>query len=283
MATGTAPYHKYPPMKVLLLTLQNDPPNLDTAAEDKDQYKAYGKTFRKMIIECLQKDPTKRPTASELLKHPFFKKAKDKKYLMQTLLATGPSMKTRVNKASKRQPGTSGRLHRTLTGEWVWSSEEEDNGRNSDEDSEPDDRPLNRLEHAESSDEHEESEPSDNTVTTDPPTAAVESAMNEKLFIGDGDCQVVNLVLRMRNGNRELNDIRFEFVVGKDTSEGIATELVGAGLVDPNDTNVMASNLQRLIDQRSTLKTVTFQLSSSGGEVPDEKSLIGFAQISITD
>lgn len=283
MATGTAPYHKYPPMKVLLLTLQNDPPNLDTAAEDKDQYKAYGKTFRKMIIECLQKDPTKRPTANELLKHPFFKKAKDKKYLMQTLLATGPSMKTRVNKASKRQPGTSGRLHRTLTGEWVWSSEEEDNGKNSDEDSETDDRPLNRLEHAESSDEHEESEPSENTVTTDPPTAAVESAMNEKLFIGDGDCQVVNLVLRMRNANRELNDIRFEFVVGKDTSEGIATELVGAGLVDPNDTNVMASNLQRLIEQRSALKTVTFQLSSSGGEVPDEKSLIGFAQISITD
>lgn len=282
MATGTAPYHKYPPMKVLLLTLQNDPPNLDTAAEDKDQYKAYGKTFRKMIIECLQKDPTKRPTASELLKHPFFKKAKDKKYLMQTLLATGPSMKTRVNKASKRQPGTSGRLHRTLTGEWVWSSEEEDNGKNS-SDSESDDRPLNRLEHAESSDEHEDSEPSENTVTTDPPTAAIEAAMNEKLFIADGDCQVVNLVLRMRNANRELNDIRFEFVVGKDTSEGIATELVGAGLVDPNDTNIMAANLQRLIDQRSTLKTVTFKLFSSGGEVPDEKSLIGFAQISITD
>lgn len=51
-----------------------------------------------MIVECLQKDPTKRPTASELLKHSFFKKAKDRKYLSQTLVAIGPSMETRVHK-----------------------------------------------------------------------------------------------------------------------------------------------------------------------------------------
>lgn len=34
--------------------------------------------------------------------------------------------------ATKRQPGASGRLHRTVTGEWVWSSEEEGD-RSSDE------------------------------------------------------------------------------------------------------------------------------------------------------
>jgi len=39
-----------------------------------------------------------RPTATELLKHPFFKKAKDKKYLQQTLVAIGPSLETRVQK-----------------------------------------------------------------------------------------------------------------------------------------------------------------------------------------
>jgi serine/threonine-protein kinase OSR1/STK39 len=246
-------------------------------ADDKDQYKAYGKTFRKMIMECLQKDPAKRPTATELLKHPFFKKSKDKKYLTQTLLPTGPSMKTRVNKAAKRQPGTSGRLHRTTSGDWVWSSEDEDGKNSSDDESEGKPKPLNQIEHADSSDdEHEESDPS---TATDPTATDVANKLN----IVDDENRVVNLVLRMRNINRELNDIRFEFAVGKDTAEGIASELVGAGLVDNNDTIVMSSNLQKLIDQRNTLKTVTFKLCSSGGDVPDEKSLIGYAQISITD
>lgn len=275
MATGTAPYHKYPPMKVLMLTLQNDPPTIDTGADERDQYKAYGKTFRKMIVECLQKEPSKRPTASELLKHPFFKKSKDRKYLTQTLLASGPSMETRVTKASKRQPGASGRLHRTVTGEWVWSSEEEDNDKHSSDDEE--DRPMNRLAAADSSDE-DQSEQSELTVTGGSGGAG-------DITNSIDDFPPVNLVLRMRNQKRELHDIRFEFAVGKDSSEGIASELVEAGLVDGRDTVVMAANLQRLIDSRAQQKTVTFQLCSgfAPGEVADEKALVGYAQISITD
>uniref|UniRef100_U5EKR3 non-specific serine/threonine protein kinase n=1 Tax=Corethrella appendiculata TaxID=1370023 RepID=U5EKR3_9DIPT len=285
MATGTAPYHKYPPMKVLMLTLQNDPPSIDTGSDDKDQYKAYGKTFRKMIIECLQKEPSKRPSASELLKHPFFKKAKDRKYLTQTLVATGPSMETRVHKAAKRQPGASGRLHRTVTGEWVWSSEEEDNAKHS-SDSESEERPMNRLEQMDSSasETEDNSEQSEMTLTATASTNEVGPSSATIPGVVD-DAPPINLVLRMRNSNRELNDIRFEFAVGKDSSEGIATELVGAGLVDGRDIVVMAANLQKLIDNRHQTKTVTFQLNSGFAttEIPDEKSLIGFAQISITD
>ncbi|XP_017490935.1 PREDICTED: serine/threonine-protein kinase OSR1 isoform X1 [Rhagoletis zephyria] len=344
MATGTAPYHKYPPMKVLMLTLQNDPPTLDTGADEKDQYKAYGKTFRKMIVECLQKEPSKRPTASELLKNAFFKKAKDRKYLTQTLLATGPSMETRVHKAAKRQPGASGRLHRTVTGEWVWSSEEEDNGgKHHSSDSESDDRPINRLEHADSSDsEHDDysettataTEPAPQSAIVNAPTTTTTAAVNipttataavniptiataavniptpaaaytqpadsaiaqamagvaqmpmpSSLVPDVGEAPPVNLVLRMRNQRRELHDIRFEFAVGKDSAEGIAMELVDAGLVDALDTQPMAVHLQQLIDQRAALKTITFQLNSGvqPGEVLDDRSLVGYAQISITD
>jgi serine/threonine-protein kinase OSR1/STK39 len=59
-----------------MLTLQNEPPNLDTGAENPDQYKSFGKTIRKFISECLKKDPEARPTAKQLLKHDLFKKAK---------------------------------------------------------------------------------------------------------------------------------------------------------------------------------------------------------------
>ena len=38
-----------------MLTLQNEPPTLDSSAEDKDQYRGYGKTFRRMIADCLIK------------------------------------------------------------------------------------------------------------------------------------------------------------------------------------------------------------------------------------
>ena len=41
----------------------------------------------------------------------------------------------------------------------------------------------------------------------------------------------------MRNEKRELNDIKFEFLPDRDSAEGIAGELVGAGLVHAKDQN----------------------------------------------
>ncbi|CAL1274707.1 unnamed protein product [Larinioides sclopetarius] len=302
LVTGTAPYHKYPPMKVLMLTLQNDPPTIDTVAEEKDQYKNYGKTIRKMIADCLQKDPSKRPSASELLKHPFFKKAKDRKYLIQMLVSCAPSLETRAQKLknAKRVPGTSGRLHRTEAGDWVWSSDDESEEKSN----EASDTPTHKTpEHTPnvtqaSSEEIPSSTPAESLPTevtphsnsapqnqgSVPPSQTSASEENiASLTNESSNSNLINLVLRIRNQKKELNDIRFEFVPDRDTADGIAAELVGAGLVDGKDIIVVAANLQKLVDNLS-LKSAVFALNpgSNPSDVPDEKALIGFAQLSIS-
>ena len=71
---------------------------------------------------------------------------------------------------------------------------------------------------------------------------------------------IIGFAYFFRNPKRELNDIRFEFAIGKDSAEGIASELVGAGLVDGRDIVVIAANLQKLIDSGGQLRSVTFPL-----------------------
>ncbi|KAJ3303343.1 hypothetical protein HDV03_003992 [Kappamyces sp. JEL0829] len=104
LANGHAPYAKFPPMKVLMLTLQNPPPTLD---RDKTFHK-YSKAFKDMIDACLQKEPTKRPTAEKLLAHPFFKIAKKPQYLTGTLLHGLPPLTERAHlrNQSLNKPGS---------------------------------------------------------------------------------------------------------------------------------------------------------------------------------
>ncbi|XP_019051531.1 PREDICTED: serine/threonine-protein kinase BLUS1-like isoform X3 [Nelumbo nucifera] len=81
LAHGHAPFSKYPPMKVLLMTLQNAPPGLDYERD-----KRFSKSFKEMVAMCLVKDPKKRPTSEKLLKHSFFKHARSTDYLARTIL-----------------------------------------------------------------------------------------------------------------------------------------------------------------------------------------------------
>ncbi|XVE67918.1 hypothetical protein DITRI_Ditri09bG0026500 [Diplodiscus trichospermus] len=81
LAHGHAPFSKYPPMKVLLMTLQNAPPGLDYERD-----KRFSKSFKEMVATCLVKDPKKRPTSEKLLKHHFFKHAHSYDYLARTIL-----------------------------------------------------------------------------------------------------------------------------------------------------------------------------------------------------
>ncbi|XP_042427167.1 STE20/SPS1-related proline-alanine-rich protein kinase-like isoform X2 [Zingiber officinale] len=87
LAHGHAPFSKYPPMKVLLMTLQNAPPGLDY-----DRDKKFSKSFKEMIAMCLVKDQTKRPTAEKLLKHSLFKHAKPPEILLKSILSDLPPL-----------------------------------------------------------------------------------------------------------------------------------------------------------------------------------------------
>ncbi|CAN8230770.1 unnamed protein product [Cochlearia groenlandica] len=91
LAHGHAPFSKYPPMKVLLMTIQNAPPGLDY-----DRDKKFSKSFKEMVAMCLVKDQTKRPTAEKLLKHSCFRNTKPPELSVKNLFAELPPLWKRV-------------------------------------------------------------------------------------------------------------------------------------------------------------------------------------------
>ncbi|GAA6003731.1 hypothetical protein JCM10207_003568 [Rhodosporidiobolus poonsookiae] len=97
LASGRAPNSLYPPAKALSKTILDEPPQLD---REGGKHK-YSKAFAEMIESCLQKDPSKRPTAEKLLLHPFFKLAKKKNFLVSAILEDLPPLQDRQQRLRK--------------------------------------------------------------------------------------------------------------------------------------------------------------------------------------
>ncbi|XP_012254472.2 serine/threonine-protein kinase svkA [Athalia rosae] len=76
LAKGEPPNSELHPMRVLFLIPKNNPPQLTGN---------YTKQFKEFVEACLNKDPENRPTAKELLKFQFIKKAKKNSYLIDLI------------------------------------------------------------------------------------------------------------------------------------------------------------------------------------------------------
>jgi len=72
------PNHEMTPMRVLLKIQKSDPPKLDYPSK-------WSKEFNDFLSQCLVKDPAQRPTADQLLNHPFVRDATDKKPLLDLI------------------------------------------------------------------------------------------------------------------------------------------------------------------------------------------------------
>lgn len=76
LANGEPPYSDIHPMKVLFLIPKNPPPKLEGN---------FSKAFKEFVELCVQRDPRDRPSAKELLKHPFVRRAKKTSYLTELI------------------------------------------------------------------------------------------------------------------------------------------------------------------------------------------------------
>ncbi|KAH8890432.1 Pkinase-domain-containing protein [Thozetella sp. PMI_491] len=113
LANGEPPYADIHPMKVLFLIPKNPPPRLEGN---------FTKAFKDFVELCLQRDPKERPTARDLLKHPFIRRAKKTTYLTELIERHSRWSATHKNEDEDNMEGDEGHYveHQKEVNEDMW-------------------------------------------------------------------------------------------------------------------------------------------------------------------
>ncbi|KAG4384839.1 hypothetical protein AAZX31_13G331300 [Glycine max] len=101
LAHGRPPLSHLPPSKSMMLKITK---RFRFSDDFDDKYrkgngKKFSKAFKDMVASCLDQDPSKRPTADKLLKHPFFKNCKGTDFLVKNVLQGLPSVEKRYRES----------------------------------------------------------------------------------------------------------------------------------------------------------------------------------------
>jgi len=277
LGTGKAPLYNYQPLKVILLTLQNPAPKLEDIGNKK-----YSNSFKKMVELCLKKEAKKRANTKELINCKFFKEKAQGRALIQRLLGEVPALADRIrvrqstkpaepvevagpsntetatNSSTQKEKPRSGTFKRGANGVFTFQL---DSDTESEDEAEDPCRPVGTCVDA--------PPPESQQATLEPQPAPPVR-------------QTVFLVLRLRNGRNELNDVKFPIEKGnpEDTPNKIAQELVSQSLVHPTDMCTVALHLERALDSGGPQK---FPLASVPEDQRDHENWFGYAGLSIAD
>ena len=101
LAHGRPPLSHLPPSKSMVLKITKRFRFSDLNKFGNGHSKKFSKAFKDMVASCLDQDPSKRPTAEKLLKHPFFRNCKGSEFLVKNVLQGLPSVEKRYKEISK--------------------------------------------------------------------------------------------------------------------------------------------------------------------------------------
>lgn len=95
LAHGRPPLSHLSPSKSLLMRVTSRLRIEDAAEDAEGKKKKFSKAFKEMVTACLSQDPSRRPSADKLLRHPFFKGSKPTDHLVSSVLHVVPSLEER--------------------------------------------------------------------------------------------------------------------------------------------------------------------------------------------